>query len=191
MNFLGFKLASPDKILDLIRIYFCVFSKNKKIYFFIIIFNILRYILLFVGAKVAFRRIYLTMFGELGDLHKLNIYFNNLVNDTIPVDFWFKKNNLLGLEFSGMFTKILFLIDTRYFNLKRRAWHSFYKRFFDLLKFIKFKMYNKGCYRGSLFLNQFYRIFFKFMVFVKYSRFEFRKKSFKKKPLRYGNQVFL
>ena len=125
-----------------------------------------------------------SIYGSFQHVEKLYIYFSNLMLDTTYIDDWLSKNNLCAKKINLLFLKGLFLLDEN-FNIKRRPWHSFYKRFYDILYYIKL---HRKKYKV---FNQLYKILYKILYFVKYNKYHFRKKSFRLKPWRRGVQVYL
>ena len=104
--------------------------------------------------------------------------------DTTYIDIWLENNNLSGKKISLLFLKGLFLLDGN-FNIKRRPWHCFFKRFYDILFYIR--IYKK---KNKVF-NQLYKILYKILYFIKNNRAYLRKKSFRRPPWRWGNQLYL
>ena len=182
-------LKSFDEIYDCFLKF--LFKKKffKKFFNFFLFLLLTRWVIFNINHFVAYRKIFFSIYGKFQHLDKLHIYFHNLLNDTTEVDKWLKVNNICGLKFSSLFSKILFILDWR-LNLKRRPWHSFYLRFFDILKMIKNELLLKKNKFYKV-LKVFYRIFLKFMYFVKKNKHNFKKKSFKSKPIRYGVKVYL
>ena len=125
-----------------------------------------------------------SIYGSFQHVEKLYIYFSNLMLDTTYIDEWLINNNLCGKKINLLFLKGLFLLDEN-FNIKRRPWHSFYKRFYDILYYIKI---NKNKFKV---FNQLYKILYKIMYFIKHNKYYLRKKSFRLKPWRRGVQVYL
>ena len=153
----------------------------NNFYWFLIKLRIVFYRLFrYIAAIKAINSIY----GVFQHVEKLYIYFYNLMLDTTYIDLWLKKNNLSGEKVSLLFLKGLFLLDEN-FNIKRRPWHCFYKRFYDILFYIKI---NKKKYK---IFNQLYKILYKILYFIKYNKYFLRKKSFRLKPWRRGIQVYL
>ncbi len=187
-NFKKFKLKTFDGIFDEILKYLfnnCFFN---FFFNFVLFLLITRWVIFNINNFIAIRKLVFASYDVFQHIESLDIYFYNLLNDTTVVDIWLKKNNLCGIKFSLFFTKILFILDWK-FNIKRRPWHSFYCRFFDLLKIIKYKLLKKD--RFYKILKIFYRIFFKFLYFIKKNKHNFRKKSFRLKPIRQGVKLYM
>ena len=165
---------------------FLLFFFNKLHFNLIKIFFFIRLVIFYINKKISFRKIIFSIYNKFKHLERLDIYFYNLLNDTTLIDFWLEKKNLCGKKFSILFTKILFSFNWKKFNLKRRPWHSFYNRFYDILIYMKLNKYNYNNLYKS-----FYRIFFKLLVFIKKNKNNFRKKSFESKPIRRGVKVYL
>ena len=186
IDYYKFRLYSYNFIFNLFFTYLLFII--KKFYF---LFNFLKYITYFMNLlyildkNEANCKYSFSLLGFLQHFDKLFIYFSNLISDTTFLDSWLVCNNLSVNKINSCFLRILNFVNYLGFNVKRRAWHSFYYRFYDLLFFLKKKKDN------NYFLNKFYRLFFRLVLFFKYYRFNFRKKSFIKKPIRLGVRVFL
>lgn len=188
LNFNKLILKTFDEIYDVLLVFF--YKKKFLKYFSNFYFFLLltRWVIFNINNFVAIQKLAFSMYGIFQHIEKLDIYFYNLLNDTTLVDKWLKRNNLCGIKFSLFFTKILFILNWK-LNIKRRPWHSFYLRFFDLLKIVKYELSKKN--RLYNILKTFYRIFFKLVYFIKKNKHNFRKKSFRLKPVRYGVRLYM
>ena len=180
------------KIFELIFdnfIYFCYLNKKKFNCFLYYLFYF-RWFLFKINYFISIKKIFFSYYQTFNHVEKLNIYFFNLLNDSTAIDGWLEKKNLCSLKLSFLFTKILFIIDLN-FNLKRRPWHSFFYRFFDMLNYIKLMLSMDRFFKYKKILIPFYRIFLKLLKFIKKNKNLIRKKSFKSKPVRMGMKVYL
>jgi len=105
------------------------------------------------------------------------------MQDTTLIDEWLLKNNLNSRNVSSLFVLVLSSFDGS-FNLKRRQWHSFYNRFYELL------IYLKSIKKKIKVEKQLYRVLLLLLIFIKINKNNLRKKSFKSKPLRRGFKVY-
>ena len=146
-------------------------------------FFLFRVLIFAVDKEIAVRKAIYSVYGKLRTFNILVYYFDNLLNNTTLIDFWLIKNNLEGVKVRNLFVLVLSSFD-KAFHLIRRPFHSFFKRFYDILIFLKKIKKKKAA-------KKFYRVLIKILVFVKKNRLSIRKKSIKGKPLRRGVRISL
>ena len=164
-----------------------IFIQNyyKENYNFLIFLFIFKWSINCINWKVSLRKLSFNLYGSYQHFHKLCDYFKDLLIYTTKIDSWLKRNNLISSKLELLFIKILLFFDFK-FHLKRRPWHSFYNRFFDIGKFLFFKC--KKIISTNL-GKQFFRFFSKFLLFIKYNKYSFRNKLLPNNPIRFGNKL--
>jgi len=148
---------------------FEIFIENKKFLTNKSIFYKILLVLKMYGTVLALNSAYnwlkFDTYGKGQQLSKIAFYYNDLIKNSYPLNFWLKKNNILySKKLKIILYKILYYINNGKFHLKRKDFTCFYSRFFDIGKFLFFKC--KILISTSL-GKQFFRFFSKLLLYLK------------------------
>ena len=149
-------------------------------YFYLLLF---RRILQFVNHKIVIKKSVLNTYGRLQYLERLILYFKGLMADTSLIDLWLKKKKLCGFKLLKLFILVLFLFDGS-FIFGKRPFYSFFYKFYEILLYL-----NKVSELGFKIIRQFYFIFLNLFFLFKNNKHNFRKKSVKIYPIRFGKKL--